>query len=301
MLVLICSIFLLISLVASATTYRRLLTNPLIIFFSVWLLMFLGYESDVYFDFFSVRISQKAEFFYFLSFLSFFIGGMLVLIPRFNKPLPYEFMPRSEPLSMRQVNTLYKWTLALIVALCFGITIKYAVLVQSGYGNPINQLYEIRRDFANGLLAFPTYFGLITVVGNVAVVNLGILLVSSYRSRWVILMLAVVLLCAFANDALTADKGSIKQAVLLVGTVALTGAVFGKELRIKHLLGYGLLFIAFLGLLSTITASDPKTNESIAVITTSTFVSRQTSCIFFKPPTATHSWPRASNPSFHAS
>lgn len=253
MLVFICSIFLLLSLTVAATTYRRVLTNPLVVFFSVWLLMFIGYELDRYFGYFAVRITPHAEVLYLLAFLSFFIGGVLILLGRFNRPLPLSRMTRMNPLTEIQMDLLYKWTKIVVLVLFCAVAIKYALLVQKGYMNPFSMLYEIRRDFVSGVLTFPAYFGLITVLGNVAIVNLAILLASPSRFRWAIVMLVIVFVCAFANDATTADKGSLKQVVLLVAAVTISGAVFGNQLRLKQLIGYGVVSVAFFGLLSVIT------------------------------------------------
>lgn len=248
---LVCAIFLVASVGLGRSLHKRVIPDPMTVFFGIWFVMFALYQLEYVLHMFAEEVTRRAEILFIVGFASFFYGGLTIMLPHARKSRSVPVKKPSVRIGREQVALLYRWTRWLLVFLVAGIIFKYSILV-SRYGNPFDSLGIIRADFVRGDLRFPTYLGLVTVLGNLTFLNLGILVFYTTRARVKVLIVLAFIL-AFLNDATIADKGSIKQALLFVFALLLLTIVQNTNIGIRNYLKYSLVLIMFLGLLSVIT------------------------------------------------
>jgi len=232
MVTLICSVFLLITLILSIPLYNKRIINPALVFLAVWFIVFFLYEIDqIFFGFFK-PISSYAEILFSAGFMFFFLGSLSAAI---NKDIPRKIPPN---ITNNHLRFIYRTTKILILIFLTSFSWKGIILFQR-YSNPFANLYQIRYDYVRGLLEFPFHLDfIVTFTGYLIVLNLGILIVLR-KSRKIKILTLLAILVVFFSDASVAGRGwSINIFFFLISTILVTyNVVLEKEIKLKQCLG----------------------------------------------------------------
>jgi len=234
--------------------------DPVILFFGIWLGVFALYALDnsvIHLFYYYGDIGSYATRLFAESFVSFFVGGFVAAgLVSFSK---HKRIRGQASVILdkesKQWDMLLLCTKRLTLIYFAAVIVKYALLVGTYGGNPLAYLYEIRIEKSLSLhqRSFPIIFGFQNVLGNLIFLNLGVLL-SLSKKRSVRNLTLLMLIFAFLDDATTADKGSVKEALFLVFTWLITSYLLEfRRFQIRTYVKPALVFVVFLLFLSSIT------------------------------------------------
>lgn len=227
-----CAILLVASLGVTRARCPRLLFNPLIAFFGVWLVPLAAYEFNFAFDTFFypyARLSESADLLMSAGFLCFFLGAVAGLSP-FKQSHPAR-LPDISEVQIDKLYTATKWLYPLFTA---GVVWKYTIVI-SLYGSLFGALGQVRVGANTGEFGIPLLARLMTLLGYLVVLNLGIIIILRPRPKIGLLLLGAFALF-FVDSSTSGSRGSIFNSILLVLsaiflTIALkTGAVGVRRL-----------------------------------------------------------------------
>jgi len=240
--------FLIVAFYLSRLFYRKELFNPLVVFFSIWFfaLSLYGAHDILNLKIFHYSLGTRASILIVASFGFFLLGSLSVAIRSKQHAGMLSLSLKNEQLSF-----IYTTTKFILILFSIAVAIKYAMLVRL-YGNPFAHLETVRNDFFNGKLSFPFYLSVLTTLGYLAILNLGVLIVLR-RDPGVIMATLLTFALVFFNDATIGMRGGfLNFFVLFLSTVLITNSARGNRSNLRSLSVFVLACVFFMVVMTVI-------------------------------------------------
>jgi|GEM_PF-4564412 len=234
--VVICSVFVAISLVCGRSLLGDGAVNPVAIFFGIWLGDFALFSANRYLHIFFVGLADGGQLLFQSSFLAFGLAALATAAALGP--------PGRRPSRLNRVAPRLQWVSRRIAAVyAVGALSKYAVLVHA-FGLSPRVLFMSRAAVAGGEFTYPWICELLTTFGYLLSLNLGVL--AGTRAGWRHwAWFAALEVAAAINDAPTGYRGqSMNFAIFFGCALLLARSLSGSRLRLRHLAAVALGSVA---------------------------------------------------------
>lgn len=222
-----------LALLATGPLYRWQWFNPLLGFLSLNMVAFVLYRAGTAVGYF-FELSWRAELLYAASFVLFFLGAATVaMATRDTIPRAGTGDPLRVEWSERRWRVFYALVKLLVATWIAGVGYKFWLLIEA-YGDPLAMLKVIRQDLIDIQFSFPLAVSYVTLVGNLAVLNLGVLFGFGKFRRGVMILIGISCATMIMDDLTTGARGGFKLFVMLVFSILATFAIRGVRVRWRH-------------------------------------------------------------------
>jgi oligosaccharide repeat unit polymerase len=225
-------VMLAMAMAVSRQRLRGQIVNPVTIFLSTWLISLITYLAALRAEVFDLAISATAQMLLLGSFSAFFLAALAVLVHKAK--VKNRSIDLRESAAMLNSRRFHRVTDALLVLTSGSVLMKY-IIIWRRYGNPLENLQQVRDDYVYGDLRFSVLLSLATIGLNLLILNLGVSHFFRSKRPWQLsgrLWLAILLVVL--NDLATADRASIRVIIILV-CVALYGrAIADRPVKLRH-------------------------------------------------------------------